>query len=218
MANDGLFGIIGGLGAVFILGVWFLLFRNAYSSITESEGSAPAAGETTSSPSRGTATRASSSGSRSGKQEPRWETLTDYAKDHLPHFGAMPWTAPAFDDRRVTADPQLYCLSSSRGEDANGKWQDFTCICLTEHGTAYEITQAESRTLARRGPVYNPYMLQRREDAGRPSKSPSAPVAQAEPSSAGTVVGYRPGSRGDVFPRSPAYDPGNTYTGPTTGL
>ena len=31
----------------------------------------------------------------------------------LPRFGAMPWTAPAFDDRRVTADPQLYCLSSS---------------------------------------------------------------------------------------------------------
>ena len=33
-------------------------------------------------------------------------------------------------------DPQLYRLSSSRGEDANGKWQDFTCTCLTEQGTA----------------------------------------------------------------------------------
>lgn len=210
--------IIGGLGAVFLLGAWFLLFRNAYSSITESEGSAPAAGETTSSPSRGTAARASSSGSRAGKQEPRWETLTDYAKDHLPRFGAMPWTAPAFDDRRVTADPQLYCLSSMQGEDANGKWQDFTCTCLTEQGTTYEITQGECRALARRGPVYNPYKQQRREDAGRPSESPSAPVAHADPAPTGTVVDYRPGSRGDVFPRSPGYDPGNTYTGPTTGL
>lgn len=113
----------------------------------------------------------------------------------------MPWSALAFDDRRVTADPQ-----------------HFTCTCLTEQGTAYEITQAECRTLARRGPVYNPYKQQRREDAGRPSDSPSAPVAQAEPASAGTVVGYRPGSHGDVFPRSPGYKTGDTYTGPTTGL
>ena len=85
-------------------------------------------------------------------------------------------------------------------------------------GHGYEIIQTECWTLARQGPVYNPYKQQRREDAGRPSESLSAPVAQAEPSSAGTVVGYRPGSRGDVFPRSPGYDPGNTYTGPTTGL
>lgn len=133
-------------------------------------------------------------------------------------FGAMPWSALAFDDRRVTADPQLCCLSSSRGEDVNGKWQDFTCTCLTEQGTAYEITQAECRTLARQGPVYNPYRQQRREDAGRPSESPPPAVAHPEPTSAGTVVGYRPGSRGDVFPRSPGYDAGQIYTGPTTGL
>lgn len=82
MANDGVFGIIGGLGAVLLPGAWFLLFRNAYSSITESEGSAPATGETTSSPSRRTAARASSSGSRSGKQEPRWETLTVHRENH----------------------------------------------------------------------------------------------------------------------------------------
>lgn len=161
---------------------------------------------------------ASTSASRSSKQEPRWETLTDYAKDHLPHFGAMPWTAPAFDDRRVTADPQLYCLSSRRGEDVNGKWQEFTCTCLTEQGTAYEITQGECRTLARQGPVYNPYRQQPREDAGRPSESPSAPVAHAEPASTGTVVDYRPASRGDVFPRSPGYKAGDTYTGPVMGL
>lgn len=190
---------------MFLFGAWFLLFRNAYSSITESEGSAPAAGETTSSPSRGTAARATSSGSRSDKQEPRWATLTDYATDHLPRFGSMPWTAPAFDGRQITADPQLYCMSSMAGEDATGKWSDFSCTCQTEQGTAYEITQGECRTLARQGPIYNPYRQQRREDAARPSESPSAPVAQAEPASAGAVVGYRPGSRGDVFPRSPGY-------------
>ena len=44
MANDGVFGIIGGLGAVLLLGAWFLLFRNAYSSITESERQRPGGG------------------------------------------------------------------------------------------------------------------------------------------------------------------------------
>ena len=200
------------------IGAWFQFFRNAYSSITESEGSAPAAGETTSSPSRGTASARSSSASRDGKQEPRWETLTDYAKDHLPRFGSMPWTAPAFDGREVTADPQLYCLSSMAGEDGEGKWQDFSCTCLTEQGTAYDISQGECRTLARQGPVYNPYKRQQREDAGSPSESPPAPVAHAGMAPAGTVVDYRPGSRGDIFPRSPGYDAGQTYTGPTTGL
>ena len=177
-----------------------------------------AAGETTSNPSRGTAARASSSGSRAGKQEPRWETLTDYAKHHLPRFGVMPWNAPAYDDRQITADPQLYCLSSMQGEDANGDWQDFTCTCLTEQGTAYEITQGECRTLARKGPIYNPYRQQQRQDAGTPSESPSAPVSHSQPAPSGTIVGYRPGSRSDVFPRSPGYDAGQTYTGPVQGL
>lgn len=112
----------------------------------------------------------------------------------------------------------IYCLSSSRGEDANGKWQDFTCTCLTEQGTAYEITQAECRTLARQGPVYNPYKQQRREDAGRHSESPAAPAAHVESGSTGAVVGYRPGSRGDLFPRNPGYETGETYTGPVAGL
>jgi zona occludens toxin len=140
------------------------------------------------------------------------------AKDHLPRFGPMPWSAPAYDKREVTADPQLYCLSPMAREDATGKWQDFRCTCLTEQGTAYEITQGECRTLARQGPVYNPYRQQQRENAGRPSESTPAPVAHADPAPAGTVVDYRPGSRGDVFPRSPGYDPGQTFTGPVSGL
>ena len=216
--------IIGGLGALFLGGAWFLLFRNAYASFTDGEGGAPAAGETTSSPSRRTASSGQSSASRGGKQEPRWIDdpnapgyRTDYSLDHLPRFGTMPWTAPAYDKREVTADPQLYCLSSMQGDDANGKWQDFSCTCLTEQGTAYEIPQGECRALARRGPVYNPYKQQQRESQAQRSTAPET-VAHAESAPTGSVVDYRAGSRADVFPRSPGYKPSETYTGPVTGL
>ncbi len=209
--------IIGGIGALALGSAWFLLFRNAYADIAGKDGKAPAAGETTSSPSRAAASR-SSSGSHSSKQEPRWATLTDYARDHLPRFGTMPWSAPAYDDREATADPQLYCISSMAGEDAHGEWQDFSCTCLTEQGTAYDITEGECRTLARRGPIYNPY---RREVAIAPQSAPSAEAAPAPPQALaepGSTIGYRPGTRGDIFPRSEGYKAAQTFTGPTVGL
>ena len=208
--------IIGGIGALALGSAWFLLFRNAYSSISDSKGKPAAAGEATPNPSRGAASRASS-GSRAGKQEPKWATLTDYATDHVPRFGMAPWTARVYDDREVTADPQLYCLSSKPGEDAQGHWQDLTCTCLTEQGTAYVIPHGECRTLARQGPVYNPY---RREMASAAASAPSSEhQAQVQASSdPGVSIGYRPGTRADTFPRSPGYETGQTFTGPTLGL
>lgn len=207
--------IIGGAGALVLGAVWFLMFRNAYSSIADSEGGDPAAGEATPSPSRGAASRASG-GSRGGQREPKWDTLTDYATDHLPRFGMAPWTAKVYDDREVTADPQLYCLSSMPGDDASGKWQDLSCTCLTEQGTAYTISQADCRTLARQGPVYNPY---RRDTHSEPPSAPPEQPAQAQPPATqpGTTIGYRPGGRADIFPRSEGYAP-ETYTGPIVGL
>ena len=207
--------IIGGLGALALGSAWFLLFRNAYSSISDSEGKPAAAGEATPNPSRGAASRASS-GSREGKQEPKWATMTDYARDHLPRFGGMPWSAPAYDGREVTADPQLYCISSMAGEDAAGNWTDFSCTCLTEQGTAYDITVGECRTIARRGPIYNPY---RREVASTATSEPPAeqhvqPQVSGDP---GVSIGYRPGTRADTFPRSAAYAT-DSWTGPTKGL
>jgi hypothetical protein len=130
----------------------------------------------------------------------------------------MPRSARAYDKREVTADPQPYCLSSMAGEDAAGKWQDLSCTCVTEQGTAYDITQGECRTLARQEPIYNPYKKQEREEVVGPSESPPASVARTEGAPAGTVVDYRVGTRGDVFPRSPGYRAGDAYTGPVTGL
>lgn len=61
------------------------------------------------------------------------------------------------------------------------------------------------------------------------SAASASPAPQAQPTRSGTpsgddssiaasVIEYKPGSRGDVFPRSPGYDGGESYTGPTTGL
>ena len=106
-----------------------------------------------------------SAGSASSERSdaPRWESPVAYAKAHLPRFGTMPWTAQVFDGREVTADPLLVCMSSQAGQDAQGRHQEATCTCMTEQGTAYDLSQPECRTLARRGPVYNPYRQQQQQ-------------------------------------------------------
>lgn len=62
------------------------------------------------------------------------------------------------------------------------------------------------------------------------SAATASPAPQAQPTRtpsgsggdgntvAGAVIEYRPGGRADVFPRSPAGEAADTYTGPTTGL
>lgn len=90
----------------------------------------------------------------------KWETPTDYAIDHLPRFGTMPWTAPIYDTRAVTVDPQLYCMSTSGGLDALGDYREPSCSCITEQGTKYDLGPAECRTVASSGMPYNPYRSQ----------------------------------------------------------
>lgn len=128
-----------------------------------------------------------------------YETPTDYAKAHLPRFGTMPWTAPIYDQRAITTDPQLICMSSMEGLDGNGKRSEASCTCMTEQGTRYDLSQPECRTLARHGPVYNPYKQQRdmQPGAGLPVSAQAQPAAipgQAMPTAGDAIisVGERP--------------------------
>jgi len=116
-----------------------------------------------------------------------WASLSDYATAHLPRFATMPWTAPVFDDRRITADPQLYCMSSLGGTVADGSYREPSCTCFTEQGTLYELSQPECRTVARYGAPYNPYRERQRE---REQVHQVAQVSQAVPAStsAGVVI------------------------------
>ncbi|MDD0928112.1 zonular occludens toxin domain-containing protein [Xylella fastidiosa subsp. multiplex] len=123
----------------------------------------------------GTAGRSSGAPLGAG-QTPRWATAVAYARDHLPRFPSMPWTAPIFDGRSLTADPQLICMSGGEGLDAQGHYKGASCTCYTEQGTLYDLLEAECRRIARSGPVYNPYRERVQERAAVQQSGLSGPV------------------------------------------
>lgn len=86
-------------------------------------------------------------------------TLDQYLSQLSPRIATMPWSAPAFDGREVTADPMLYCMSS--GQDG-----ETSCSCVTEQGTPYVIDPKICRLTARNGAPYNAYRQQEREEGG----------------------------------------------------
>jgi len=142
-------------------------------------------------------------------------TATDYARLHRPRFGTMPWTAPAYDDRSITADPELYCMSSLEGRDAFGVHQQASCTCFTEQGTRYELGQPECRTVARNGAPYNPYGKRALGTSSTSSAPASIPVTvQSGASISGVVVGKEIRKQG-TFPESPSYNIGS-YTPSTS--
>lgn len=128
----------------------------------------------------------------------QYRTPADYAKAHLPRFATMPWTAPVYDQRQPTADPQLLCMAADAGLDADGAHLDASCTCLTEQGTRYDIGDGECRRIARSGPVYNPYKDVARTPLNAPQQAAQgqgattlqAPADQPAPGAviAGTVL------------------------------
>lgn len=118
-------------------------------------------------------------GSTTSETPPRFTGPADYARKHLPRIDTMPWTAEVYDERQATADPQLFCMSSGDGTDGLGQRQEASCTCLTEQGTPYDLTQPQCRTLARRGPVYNPYKAQRPAFV-QPAQGPVQPLIDTD--------------------------------------
>lgn len=146
---------------------------------------------------------------------PRWKSAAAYAKDHLPRIATMPWTAPVFDDRQAHSDPLLVCMSSLGGLDGQGELKGPSCTCVTEQGTAYDMSQPECRTLARRGPVYNPY----RERSQQPQEARQQPQQMGQGAAPVAVVGGAVVTRQTrplgTFPESAPYQSA-TKTPPTT--
>jgi zona occludens toxin (predicted ATPase) len=109
-----------------------------------------------------TAPGGSSQASPNGESGPEAPiTAAEYAKRHLPRFASMPWTAPVYDDRPITAEPELYCAVSRAGLDGQGVHSPGRCRCYTEQGTRYDIAEGECRRVAERGTPYNPYRAKR---------------------------------------------------------
>lgn len=128
---------------------------------------------------------------------PKWSDTASYAKAHLPRVSTMPWTSPIFDQRMPVSDPQIFCMSSSNGVDANGDHTDGSCTCLTEQGTSYDLSDGECRRIARMGQVYNPYRVVSMQVQG----IPPAPVPDSEPRRTVSAQPARSISSGDDIAR-----------------
>lgn len=84
----------------------------------------------------------------------------EYAYRHTPRIAGMPWTAPIFDGRPVTAEPRLLCIA--RGQDGRDG-----CNCYTEQFTpVVGIDLGECMTMAKQGEPYNPYRALPQQQGG----------------------------------------------------
>lgn len=97
-------------------------------------------------------------------------TLEQYLLLMQPRVPEIPGSAPIFDDRKVQAEPALYCMSSGDPPES--------CTCLTEQGTTYFLSQNPSMHqrrcayLARNGAPYDPFKKPPREGRAGGSRDP----------------------------------------------
>lgn len=136
-------------------------------------------------------------GSRSDEEAPKWASPYEYAKQHLPRFPTMPWTAEIFDQRSVMSDPEIYCMSSKPGSDANGDEQDFSCTCLTEQSTVVDMDMPSCLKLARRGGEYNPYRQKQPQQVAQAPAEDRAAESSMVPASV-VLPGTQVASYGDI--------------------
>ncbi|HZX76823.1 zonular occludens toxin domain-containing protein [Lysobacter sp.] len=120
-----------------------------------------------------------------------------YEAQFEPIVPYKPWSAPAYQDREITAEPDLFCMAAAAGQDANGEHREASCTCHTEQGTPYAVDPAQCRVYASKG-VYNPFRTTARargnwssdDGRGKPGKARSGPSGVRADS--GGVGGYPP--------------------------
>ncbi|MBB1059277.1 hypothetical protein [Marilutibacter spongiae] len=124
------------------------------------------------------------SGASPAAQGPRTTISTPQA--YAERFTAMvepaPWTAPAYVDRPVVAEPVIACMSSGAGESATG-YREASVTCVTEQGTRYQMDANAARDLARYGPAYNPFARPVREERQQAAHSEDERAAAPAPRS-----------------------------------
>jgi len=120
-------------------------------------------------------------------------SAADYAHQLQPMVDDAPWTAPAFVNREMVSEPQLFCIST--GHMRGTIWHVETCRCITEQGTRYQLEHSKCADIARYGGRYNPYK--------RPTVDQPAPGAGSTQPQEKTVVESSSGP-GQVEPGSDA--------------
>lgn len=136
--------------------------------------------------------------------EPAPVVATDaagYLKQFRPMVASMPYSAPAYQGRPVASQPELYCMHSAPGLDAQGAHQPEGCHCVTEQGTRVAIDLETCHSVAVNG-VYNPF-----RDPTKVSNSEAAKLGEARqaPSSVPPAIPSAPLAVGAVEQPVAAY-------------
>lgn len=121
--------------------------------------------------------------------------LDGYVKKFEALHPALPWSAPAYQGRSVVSDPQLYCVQSEAGTDANGVYGEGRCTCFTEQMTRHPIDETACLSVVRDG-IYNPYKA---PIVSQPQAMASTGAGQSKsdlslPSTGGSIVDAAPSS------------------------
>lgn len=106
-------------------------------------------------------------------------TKEAYATAITPRFAPAPWSSPMFDDRKPKSEPEVWCMASGAGSDAQGEYREAGCSCKTEQGTAYKMTELQCAQVARAGGMYNPYREPIQQQQGQDGVGASQAVAAA---------------------------------------
>lgn len=102
-----------------------------------------------------------------GQKPARPMTTEEYAAQFMPRVQSQPWSAPAYDQMKVSTShpPRLFCMSAGAGQDVNGKLRAASCSCVTEQGTTYTVEVDICRVVAKNG-QYEPFRIVRDESRG----------------------------------------------------
>lgn len=80
------------------------------------------------------------------------KTPSEYLAQYMPRLPSQPWSAPAYDGMHVApTPPRVFCMAVGAGTDANGKYGEEKCSCLTEQGTHYEMDLNQCKIVATAG-------------------------------------------------------------------
>lgn len=94
--------------------------------------------------------------SRERRELPTFEDPQEYARQFFPLQAHQPWSALAYQGRKVQAEPEIYCVASKAGIGGDDRWHAGGCTCLTEQGTSYPLEPHVCEHVARHG-NYNPF-------------------------------------------------------------
>lgn len=125
------------------------------------------------------------------------KSVPDYIAMFVPRVAVQPWSAPAFDDRKPLADPQIFCVIA----------EEKGCRCYTEQVTRIAgIPDYQCRLVASQG-VYNPFKAPivardtRERERERSNRSPADNRASPRADGSSPTAGADDAGAASVWPR-----------------